>query len=243
MKTIKEWLEELPEPYRSQALENAEKEKSLEGLEPSLGQALLAGFRWSNTNQGHAYWGELRAELVQKESQSEDEMKLLVIGHAQHGKDTAAEMLYDMFGLTFAGSSQVANELFIFDALKEKYGYKTPEECFADRINHRAEWYDMICGYNKEDPARLAKEILNRANIYVGMRDLEEYHASRGLFDFVVGIYNPSKDLEPASSFNINIWTADFIVPNSSTKQELRSKLFKLFRELMFTRKPIQRVL
>jgi hypothetical protein len=44
--------------------------------------------------------------------------------------------------------------------LKVKYGYKTSEECFEDRVNHRSEWYDMICEYNLNDKAKLAKGIL-----------------------------------------------------------------------------------
>jgi len=69
--------------------------------------------------------------------------KLLIIGHARHGKDTLAELLRDTFELKFVSSSQAASDIFIFDELKDKYGYTTPEECFEDRVNHRAEWYDM----------------------------------------------------------------------------------------------------
>jgi hypothetical protein len=43
--------------------------------------------------------------------------------------------------------SFVANFLYMND-LKEKYGYADEEECYADRHNHRAEWYDAICAYN-----------------------------------------------------------------------------------------------
>jgi len=86
--------------------------------------------------------------------------KFLIIGHARHGKDTFAELLQEQFDFKFKSSSQAAAEIFIYDELKEKYGYKTPEECFEDRVNHRAEWYNMICDYNKDDRAKLAKSIL-----------------------------------------------------------------------------------
>src|SRR5690606_30083610 len=97
--------------------------------------------------------------------------KLLVVGHMRHGKDTFAEILRDHYGLKFESSSQAAADIFIYEALKDKYGYKTSEECFEDRVNHRQEWYEMICEYNIEDRARLAKGILERADCYVGMRD------------------------------------------------------------------------
>jgi hypothetical protein len=78
------------------------------------------------------------------------------------------------FGYNYKSSSLAASEIFIYDTLKDKYGYKTPEECFEDRVNHRAEWFDLICDYNKDDKARLAKEIMKSADIYVGMRSNEE---------------------------------------------------------------------
>ena len=95
--------------------------------------------------------------------------KLLIIGHMRHGKDTLAEILNEQVGLKFISSSQAAADIFIYDELKEKYGYKTSVECFEDRVNHRAEWYEMICDYNKDDRAKLAKGILKMADCYVGM--------------------------------------------------------------------------
>lgn len=100
-------------------------------------------------------------------------MKLLIIGHKRHGKDTLAEIFRDNFGMTFNSSSNAAAEIFIYDALKNKYGYKSFKECFYDRMNKRAEWYDLICEYNVKDKARLAKDILKDNDCYVGMRD---YH-------------------------------------------------------------------
>jgi hypothetical protein len=45
---------------------------------------------------------------------------------------------------------------------------------FEDRVNHRSEWYDMICEYNLNDKAKLAKGILEITDCYVGMRDRNE---------------------------------------------------------------------
>ena len=69
-----------------------------------------------------------------------------------------AEMLRDKFGMTFESSSQAAADIFLYDLLKDKYGYNTPEECFEDRMNHRAEWYEAICDYNKEEEQDWLKE-------------------------------------------------------------------------------------
>ena len=63
-------------------------------------------------------------------------LKLLIIGNGRHGKDTMAEILQRDHGIKFKASSMAASEIFINDALKEKYGYATAEECFNDRHNH-----------------------------------------------------------------------------------------------------------
>lgn len=62
-KTIKEWLETLPEPYRTEALENADK-RDLKYPQPSLAEAISASSVWVDTTQGHDYWEDIciRAE-------------------------------------------------------------------------------------------------------------------------------------------------------------------------------------
>lgn len=163
-------------------------------------------------------------------------LKILVIGSARHGKDTVAEMINKNFGLTFTSSSMAASEIFLYGALKNKYGYESPQECFEDRINHRAEWYDLIVKYNKKDRSRLAKGILEKSNIYVGMRDNEEALKCKeeNLFDFVIGVHDPRKPEEPKESFNIDIWTmSDFIIPNSEGLKELEERVIKLFKTIL----------
>lgn len=156
---------------------------------------------------------------------------ILIIGHARHGKDTTAEILQEIYGFTFESSSVAAARIFLFDRLKAQYGYKTFEECFEDRVNRRKEWHAHICDYNKDDKARLAKDILVNSNMYVGMRsnvEVEECLKQR-IFDFVIAVYDPRQPLEDASSFNIDIWAkADIVIPNSGTIRDLRHRLRKL---------------
>jgi hypothetical protein len=157
--------------------------------------------------------------------------KLLIIGHARHGKDTAAEILKELYGYDFESSSIAASRIFLYDILKDKYGYKTPEECFEDRVHHRKEWHDLICWYNRDDKAALAKAILKTSNVYVGMRSDEELAECKrqGIFDLVLGVYDFRKPEEPETSFNINLWEqADIILPNSQDIPTLREKIKKL---------------
>ena len=75
--------------------------------------------------------------------------KLLVIGHGRHGKDTVCEYLNEKYGFDFKSSSKFCSERFIFDMLKDQHGYANEEECYADRHNHRAEWYNAISCYEE----------------------------------------------------------------------------------------------
>lgn len=157
--------------------------------------------------------------------------KILILGHARHGKDTFAEILRDHFGLKFKSSSVAASEIFLYDTLKDKYGYETPEECFEDRVNHRQEWHELIVDYNKDDRARLAKDILKDADCYVGMRsglEIEECK-KQGLFDIIIWVDASERlDPEPKESFNIDISYADFIVPNHGTYEEFEERVLRI---------------
>lgn len=158
-------------------------------------------------------------------------MNILIIGHARHGKDTVAEYIELLFGLSFKSSSLAASEIFLYAALKEKYGYQTPEECYEDRMNRREEWHNMICEYNTPDKARLAKDILATNDMYVGMRSDEEFQESmrQGLFDLVLGVFNPRKPLESPKSFSINMWSAaDLVIPNDQGKKQLYERIKRL---------------
>jgi len=157
--------------------------------------------------------------------------KLLIIGNGRHGKDTVAEILRDEYQMTFKSSSLAAAEIFLYDALKDKYNYQTPEECFEDRANHRPEWYEMICDYNNLDKAKLAKSILKEADCYVGMRDRGEIVEclKQGVFELVIWVDASDRlPLEPASSFNIDKSCADIIIENNGTLEELVAKVKRL---------------
>jgi dephospho-CoA kinase len=160
---------------------------------------------------------------------------LCIVGSARHGKDSMAEIFRDEFGMTFESSSQSASDIFLYNLLKDKYGYTTPEECYDDRMNHRKEWYEAICEYNKDDKARLAKGILESTGCYVGMRDREEIKEciKQGLFDLIVWV-DASDRLpeEPATSFNIDKSCADIIIENNDTYEEFYEKVLRLGKSI-----------
>lgn len=159
--------------------------------------------------------------------------KLLVIGHGRHGKDTVCEMLRDKYGYSFESSSQFCSKLFIYNQLKSKYGYTNEEQCYADRHNHRAEWYDAICAYNYPDAARLGREIFKEHDIYCGLRNKREFFAMKNtnVFDYAIWVdrsdHLPEED---SSSMSLKQWMADFTIDNNSSKEELYFNLDQLMR-------------
>ena len=158
-------------------------------------------------------------------------LKLLVIGHGRHGKDTVCDLLRDKYAYSFESSSQFCSKLFIYNDLKDKYGYANEEECYADRHNHRAEWYDAICDYNVPDPARLGREMFNAYDIYCGLRNKKEYHAMQNteVFDYAIWVdrinYLPP---ESKDSMSLEQWMADFTIDNNSTLESLESNTCRL---------------
>ena len=163
-------------------------------------------------------------------------MNLLIIGYARHGKTTAAKILKREMGFRFKDSSKAAAEIFLYDKLKEKYGYKDFEECYDDRVNHREEWFNNICLFNKEDPARLAKEIMKDANIYCGMRSNREIQKclEDNVFDHIVEVYNPHLPKESSESFDIDFNTLPqrYTIYNDSDLDTLRLRLMELYMKL-----------
>ena len=163
-------------------------------------------------------------------------MKLLILGNARHGKDTLAELLSEQFGMTFKSSSEMAMEIFLFDMLKEKNGYETMQECFEDRVNHRQTWYLSICDYNKDDRARLAKDIVKEHDCYVGMRDLDEFNASKELFDVIVWV-DASKRLGTSENTNkIPVSEANIVVTNDGSFEDFKEKA-RLLGNMIFDEK------
>ena len=159
---------------------------------------------------------------------------LLIVGHGRHGKDTVCELL-EKYGYTFQSSSKFCSELFIFNDLKDKYGYTNEEECYADRHNHRTEWYNMIHNYCSEDLARLGRNLFSQNNIYCGLRNKREFFAMQntGVFDYCIWV-DRSMHLEEESkdSMSLEQWMADYTIDNNGTLEDLKFNLDQLMLHL-----------
>lgn len=168
-------------------------------------------------------------------------MKLMVMGYGRHGKDTVCELLKEMYGFTFESSSLAAAEHAIYPVLRNLIGYKTLEECYNDRGNHRALWYELIKAFNHRDGARLARLVYHNHDIYCGIRNIEEFDAIKeaGLFHYAIWV-DRSKVLpeETTNSCTVHPGLADYILDNNGDLDELRSEIrmmvprLKVMREM-----------
>lgn len=153
-------------------------------------------------------------------------MKLMVIGYARHGKDTVCDHLRNKYGLTFVSSSYFVAKRAVRPYL-EKIGisYDTLDACYADRVNHRDKWYDAICLYNKDNPAKLGRELYQEHDIYCGMRNIAEFNAlkSEKVFDFAFWVDRGLRvEPEDKSSNTLSPELADFVIDNNGDLSHLK---------------------
>ncbi len=162
-------------------------------------------------------------------------MKLMILGHGRHGKDTACEILRDNHNLTFRSSSEAACELVVYPALKASHGYATIEECYNDRHNHRELWHHLIWQHNRQDHANLARAIYAENDVYCGMRHITELKATRtaGLFDYAIWVdRSQHQPAEPASSCSVTRTDADYVLDNNGTLEELAENIDRMMGKL-----------
>ncbi len=129
--------------------------------------------------------------------------KLLILGHGQHGKDSAAEIIQHETGLKFVSSSQAALDV-IRPLLTIATGITDPVQLFNTRSWHRPLWHEAIKLYNSPDKTALCRYVLAISDVYVGMRCKYELAACRGLFDHVFWV-DASERKPPESEASMSI--------------------------------------
>ena len=161
--------------------------------------------------------------------------RLLIIGYGRHGKDTVAQMLADKHDFKFTSSSEFVGRECIWEVWG-KIRYPDFETMFADRHNWRETWMRLISMYNTPDKSRTASTMIERGyDMYVGMRRMDEYEASRHLFDHVIWV-DRSEHLPPETgSMDITPELADpdFIIDNNGTLEDLEKAVDELAGEIL----------
>ena len=165
--------------------------------------------------------------------------KLLVLGYGaknrskdspqSSGKDHSAQYISNHFDLKFQSSSWFACQHFIYDILKDEKGYSSIGECYNDRHSgsNRKLWYDLICDYNKNDPAKLARELFKTNDLYVGLRSIEEFKVIQKTMDVFSLWIDATKRIEPedVTSCTITADDCDVIITNNGNLEQFDNKL------------------
>lgn len=165
---------------------------------------------------------------------------ILVIGEAQHGKDTLMDYLEEKYGVQGWSSSWfAANRFMVEEFAKEGKHYSDPADCYADRGAHRDFWFDRIEEFNTPDKAKMAKLILMERPVYNGMSSYKEFLAAQKeeLFDIIIyvdakarlekeGTYKPDTTLKIPKS------EAHIVIENNGTKEQFFSKIDGLMKAM-----------
>ena len=153
-------------------------------------------------------------------------MKILILGHARHGKDTVAELLRYKLGLSFTSSSMAALDV-IYPALQAirrdfaQEEYSCESAAFNNRVHCRDTWKELISLYNTPDKSALCKKILAENDMYVGMRCQKEYDATRKLFSHIVWVEATDRcpDRDPTMTIAFDPRWMDVIYNNGSLEE------------------------
>lgn len=158
-------------------------------------------------------------------------MKLLVLGHAQHGKDTVADYIALHLGLLSTSSSKFAIEDWIFE--KDSKNFKSPDDMYERRNEIRTFLFEEIKQSLAGDLSSLGRKIFKNNDIYVGCRNSEEVIAiqNAGLVDLTIFVdASERKEPESKESCNITKELADIIIDNNSTVEVLEKRLYNFCR-------------
>lgn len=174
-------------------------------------------------------------------------MKLLIVGHKQHGKDTVAVGLAKLLGVTYESSSEIVINRGLFDDfIDEEYADAIADHdmdyarklFYQHRDMYRTFMFRKIQEFNTPDKTALARLILRDHDIYCGMRCRRELLACKevGLFDCIIFVdAQGRKEFESSSSMTVKPTDADIILGNSGSKADLSDKLESLVALLRAT--------
>ena len=164
--------------------------------------------------------------------------KLLIIGHARHGKDTVAEMIAKQMGLTFKSSSIFVGEKCVWPTWGCER-YETFDAMFADRVTeeNRIVWGGLISAYNTPVQSRTAEEMLVDHDMYVGMRRHKEWQAcmDADLFDYVIWVDACNRlPKENVLSNEMTSSHASLYIDNNGPESHLQIAVDSLHKRLHF---------
>ena len=166
--------------------------------------------------------------------------KLIITGHARHGKDTVAELLHKNHGMTYKSPTQFIAEEMIVKRNFGNLGYTNVSDAIKHRGEHREVWFNAFSEYNKDFKGRLVTEILAEHDVYCGLRCKEELYSAceyllkeTGVRPIVLWVERNEYPPEDKSSNTITVHDTDYILWNSGTLKDLEEKVEALYKGIL----------
>lgn len=156
-------------------------------------------------------------------------MKIGICGNGRAGKDTAAELLRDEYGLRYThGTSRWAAMIVWVEMTKRGFNYDTVQECFDDRHNHRELWAKIIGRHNANDPTRMYRECLEHQDILTGLRWKNEFDACKAARICDVWLFVERPGCEDSTN-QITTADCDFAIRNDGSLDLFKQRLREWF--------------
>jgi hypothetical protein len=155
--------------------------------------------------------------------------RLLIVGYGRHGKDTMADILEEITGLRYGGSTSWAALPFIARTLGMH-----PQKVWESRHANRQFWFDFCNVLRKNDPLFLVRRVLKQGDLVVGIRDKEELDCCRasGWFKRIIWVDALSRIPEGDATVKFKPADCDEIIFNNTTRAEFVQRILLLCQRL-----------
>ena len=178
--------------------------------------------------------------------------RILVVGHARHGKDTVALYMQKMHDYRFVSPSWMYLMEVIWPAIRGVYQtsttfrnvrelaemeiqYENVSDALEYKGEHRKLWFDLISEWLSGDLLRAARIVYGDGHIHCGIRRVDEFTAVCEEFNpYVVWVNSLERGVppEPKESFQLTESMAHWVLDNSQGLPHLYKAIDNMVEEI-----------
>ncbi len=148
---------------------------------------------------------------------------LAFLGWGRAGKDTSAKIFCEHVGGSYTGSASDAVAPIICHSIGV-----SKEIAFAHRHEHRQYWFEWCNEFRRNDPSKIARMMLSKSDVVVGMRSKIELLAAKkeGVVSLAIWVENPRAERDFTVEFSRS--DCDIVLDNESSKEVLATRVVNL---------------